>query len=154
VTSFASREVITAKCPFAVMTAHAALAATGRMVIQRFGGGDLPPLRHAGAHLMTFIAIDLRLMQGVTEADPECRHILRRASVTTQLMTSATRRDVAPAGLRSWSMAAKTDCVRVEICGYRHGGAALRRPVTSSAANTAHRQMLRVIELHAEADEP
>jgi len=91
VTAFANREVITAKCAFAVMTGHAALAAATRMVIQRLGCRDLPSLGHAGAHLMTFIAIDFRLMLGVTEADPERRHVLRRAGVTTQLMTSATR---------------------------------------------------------------
>jgi len=91
VTSFANREVITAKSPLAVMTGHATLAATGRMVIQRLGCRDLPSLRHPGAHLMTFIAIDSRLMLGVTEAESERRHVLRRSGVTTQLMTSATR---------------------------------------------------------------
>jgi hypothetical protein len=40
---------------------------------------------------VTFTAIDLCLMLGVTEADPECRHVLRSSRVGTQLMTSATR---------------------------------------------------------------
>jgi hypothetical protein len=91
VAPFANCEVVTAKCTLAVMTGHATLAATGRMVIQRFGCRHLLPLRPAGAHLMTFIAIDFGLMFGVTEADSECRHVLRSPRVTTELMTSATR---------------------------------------------------------------
>ena len=42
----------------------------------------------------------------------------------------------------------------VEICGYGHGGAALGRAVTSCATDTAHLHVLRMIELHAEADKP
>jgi hypothetical protein len=83
VTALADREVIIAKGALAVMTGHATLAATARMMIQGFGCRDLLPLRQAGAHLMTFIAIDFRLMFVVTEADPECRHELRGSRVAT-----------------------------------------------------------------------
>jgi hypothetical protein len=51
-------------------------------------------------------------------------------------------------------MAAITDRVSIEICGYRHGYTASGRPVTGGATDTAHRHVLRMIELHAEADEP
>jgi hypothetical protein len=90
VTSFADREVIIAKCAFAVMTCHAAQSSTGRMVVQRLRCRDLPSLRHAGAHLMTIVAVSLWIVLGVTEANPERRHVLRSTRVTTQLMASAT----------------------------------------------------------------
>jgi hypothetical protein len=69
-------EVIVAKRALAVMTRRAALAAPAGVMIQRFGRGDLSPLRHAGADLMTVVAVGLWIVPGVTEADPERRHVL------------------------------------------------------------------------------
>lgn len=42
-------------------------------------------------------------------------------------------------------------CVSVEACGDRQCNASTRGPVTSSAANTLHGHVARVIERHAEA---
>jgi len=67
-------------------------------------------------------------------------------------MTSAARRNIAAAGLGARRVASITGRVRIKIGGYRHCYPALRGPVASRATNAAHRQMLRVIELHAEAD--
>jgi hypothetical protein len=83
VTALADGEIFVAERALPVMTGHAALGATRRVMIKRFGRRHLPTLRHPGAYLMTFIAVDLRLMPGVTETYFECRHVLRRSRVTT-----------------------------------------------------------------------
>ena len=69
-------------------------------------------------------------------------------------MTSAARRDVAPAGLRPGRVTAKTGRVSAEICGYGHGDTATHGTMTSDAVDAAHRQMFRMIELHAKANQP
>ena len=69
-------------------------------------------------------------------------------------MTGSARRDVATARLRPRRVTAKTSRVRVEVSRYRHGHTAARGPMTGGAVDAAHRQMLRMIELHAKANQP
>ena len=78
-TTLAHAEVIVAKRALAVMTRGAALAAPASVMIQRLGRGDLQPLRHACAHLMTVVAVGFWIMLSVIESHPECRHVLRRS---------------------------------------------------------------------------
>ena len=66
-------------------------------------------------------------------------------------MTSAARRNIATAGLRARRVASITSRVRIKAGGYRHRHAGARRLMTSRAANIAHLQMSRVIELHSKA---
>ena len=66
-------------------------------------------------------------------------------------MTRTTRRDIAAAGLRAWSVASKTSGVRIESRGYREGNAATSRSMTRRTTDTSHLNMQRVIELHAKA---
>ena len=77
-TALTCTEIFATKSAFAVVTGHAALTAAPRMVIERFGGCYLSALRLARAHLMAFVACNLRMF-GVTEAHFERRHHLRRA---------------------------------------------------------------------------
>lgn len=86
VTALARRKIVTAKCAFTVMTCHATLAATGCVMIQRFGCGDLPTLRHSRSYLMTFIAIYL-LMLCMAKADAECLRKCRSPRIAAQRMT-------------------------------------------------------------------
>src|SRR2546427_1898348 len=99
---------------------------------------------------MTFVAGNF-LMLGMTEADAKSRHEFRSSGITAQLMTSAARGNIATAGLRARRVASITSCVRIKAGGYRHRHAAARRLMTSRAANIAHLQMKRMIELHSKA---
>ena len=78
VTLFTSTEVFATKSALAVVTGHAALTPPRRMMIKWLWGCYLSALRLARAHLMAFVAGNLRVL-GVTEAHFECRHHLRRA---------------------------------------------------------------------------
>lgn len=68
-------------------------------------------------------------------------------------MTSAAGRNVATAGLSTRGVTAKTGRVRVEVRGNRHRHPAARGPVTGRTIDAAHREVTRMIELHAEADQ-
>src|SRR6185369_12107936 len=81
--------------------------------------------------------------------DAKGRHEFRRPRIAAQLMTGAARGNVAAAGLRSRRMAAITSCVRIEPGGDRHGDARARRSMTGCTTDAAHRDVSRVIELHA-----
>ena len=107
-------------------------------------------LRHAGPDLMTFVAGNFLVLR-VTKTDAKCRHEFRSSGITAQLMTSAARGNIATAGLRPRGVASITSCVGIKAGGYRHCHAAARRLMTSRAANIAHLQMSRVIELHPKA---
>jgi len=146
--SLTHAEVISAECPLAVMTCHATLTAASRMMIQRFRRTNLSSLRHTCFDLMTLVAGYLQMFR-VTETDAKGRHEFRRARIAAQLMTGAARGNVAAAGLRSRLMAAITSCVRIEPERYRHGDAGARRSMTGCATDAAHRDVSRVIELHA-----
>lgn len=100
---------------------------------------------------MTVVAVGLGIVQRMTEAHPEGRHERRRSSISAQLMTSAARRNVAPVRLRPRRVTTKAGRMRVEISGYGHRDTATRGTMTGDAADAAHREMLRMIELHAKA---
>ena len=70
VATLASGEVIAAKLALAIMARHAALPATGRVMIKRFGRSDLSSLRHSGSDLMTFGAVNF-LVPVMVKADAE-----------------------------------------------------------------------------------
>lgn len=78
-TTFAGSKVIAAKRALAVVAGGAALSPSGGVMIESFGGGDLSFLRHAGTDLMTIAALRLGIMFGMTESQPERRHVLWRA---------------------------------------------------------------------------
>ncbi len=132
------------------MTGQATLSATGGVVIERLGISNLSPLRHSGAHLMTFVASHLAVLC-VTETDAKRLHELRRARVAAELVTRAAGRDVAARGLRARSVTAITGRVRVKAGRNRHCDAAARRAVTGCATDVAQIHVPRVIELHAKA---
>jgi hypothetical protein len=77
VTPFAHAEVIIAKGTLAVVTRHTTLPASGGVMIERLGLGNLPALRHAGPDLMTFAARGL-FMLVVTKTDAKGLRRLRR----------------------------------------------------------------------------
>jgi len=88
VAPFTNREIVVAKRALAVMTSHATLSPSRRVMIERFRRGNLSALRQAGPDLMTFIAGDL-LMLCMTKANTERRRELGRPRISAQLMTSA-----------------------------------------------------------------
>ena len=143
-------EVIVAKRALAIVASHAALPATRRVMVERFRRGDLSSLRHSRPNLVAFVA-GYFLMPGMIESHAEGRGRRGSPGIPTQLMTRATRRDVAAAGLRARRVASITSCVRVESRGYREGNATTRRPMTGRTTDAAHLQMQRVIELHPKA---
>jgi hypothetical protein len=55
-TALAGSKVVTPKRALAIMTSHATLATTGRMVMQWLRRCDLSSLRHSRSYLMTLIA--------------------------------------------------------------------------------------------------
>jgi hypothetical protein len=69
---FTDRKIIATERPLAIVTSHATLRPSRRVMIERFRRGDLPALWHASAHLMTFVASNLLVLRMV-EADSECR---------------------------------------------------------------------------------
>lgn len=96
-TTFADGEVVVAESPLAVMTSSTALTASGRVMIERLRRRDLSSLGHSGTHLVTIVAVCLRVVLGVAEAHIEGRHVLRGSRIATQLVTRTARRNVASA---------------------------------------------------------
>ncbi len=88
VTTFAGSEVFASERALAVVTSHAALAASGRVMIERFGSRHLSALRLARADLMTFVTENFRVLR-MTKANAKRRHHFRRARVATQLVTGS-----------------------------------------------------------------
>ena len=152
-TTFACGEVLAAEGAFAIMTSHAALRFSSRVMIERLGSCHLPALRLASADLMTFVASNL-LVLCVIEADAEGRHHLRRARVTTQLMTGAARRNVAAARLRARRVTTIAGRVRIEAGRNRHRYAAARFAMTRRTTHAAHTQVSRMIEFHPKTLQP
>jgi len=76
VASLTNSEIIIAESALAIMTCHATLRPASGVMIEWFGSGDLPALRHSRSDLMTFVASHL-LVLCVTEADAERRHEFR-----------------------------------------------------------------------------
>jgi len=150
VATLANRKVIAAERALAVMASHTAHPAAARVMIQRFGRGDLSSLRHAGSNLVAFVA-SFFLMLCMTKANAECLRERRRPRISAQLMTSAARRNIATLSLCPRAMASITSCVGAESRRDRHSHATTGRSMTRRAANTAHLEMQRVIELHSEA---
>jgi hypothetical protein len=148
--ALARGEIISTKRALSIVTRHATLRSSGGMMVQRLGLSDLSPLRHSGPYLMAFVARQF-LVLAMTETDTECLGRLRRARVTTQLMTGAAGRDVASAGLRARGMASVTSIVRAEAGGYRKRHATADGPVTGRAAHASHVDMTRVVKLHPKA---
>src|ERR1041385_4064637 len=103
---------------------------------------------------MTVFTISLWIMLRMTEANTEGRHVLRRARIATKLMTSAARGNVPAIRLRARRVATETSSVRIEIRGNCPGDTAACRTMTRGAIDAAHRQVLRVVEFHAETNQP
>ena len=148
VTAFTDCKIIVAKGALTVMAGHAALSTTRRVMIERLRRGDLPPLRHACPYLMTLVAGNLQMFR-VTETNAKGWHEFRRPRIAAQLMTRAARGNIATTGLRSRRMTSITGCVRIEPGRDRHGDARARRSMTGCTTDAAHRDVSRVIELHA-----
>jgi len=87
VATLADGEVVITKGALAVMAGRAALAASAGVMIQGFGCGDLPSLRHARAHLMAVVTVSLWIMLRMTKSNSKCRHVLWRTRISAQLMT-------------------------------------------------------------------
>jgi hypothetical protein len=87
-------------------------------MVQCFGLGGLPPLRHPGPDLMTLIAGHLAVFR-MTESNAKRLRKLRSSPVSAQLMTGAARGNVASAGLSLRGVAAKAGVVRIEPGGNR-----------------------------------
>jgi len=119
-------------------------------MIQRLGRTYLPPLRHARLYLVTLVAGYLQMFR-MTETDAKRGHEFRRAGIAAQLMTGAAGRNVAAAGLRPRRMTAITSCVRIETGRNRHRDPSASRSMTCCATDATHRDVPRVIELHAKA---
>jgi len=148
--TLAGSKIIATKRALAIVASHAALPAPGRVMIKRFGRGDLSSLRHAGPDLMTFRARNF-LMFRMVKADPESLGQFRGPGITAQLMTRSARRNIPAPGLCSGRVTSETSNVRVESRGDRQRHTGARRPVTGGAIDPAHIQMPGMIELHAEA---
>jgi len=112
-TTFADGEVISAECPFAVVTSRATLATAGGVVVERLGLRNLPALWHAGANLMAFITGSFFVLL-VTEADAKRLRKLRSAGIAAKLMARAARRDVAATRLRARHVTAVARAMRIE----------------------------------------
>jgi hypothetical protein len=80
VAPFTTREIVTAERALTVVTSHATLAPSRRVMVERLGRGDLSPLRLACTHIVTFVACHLFVLR-VTKTDTECRHHRRRARI-------------------------------------------------------------------------
>ena len=90
----AGSEVVAAKSFLSIMTGRATLAPAGSMMIERLRLGGLLSLRQAGADLMASCARGLLVLR-MAKADQERTRSLRRARVTAELVTRATRGYVA-----------------------------------------------------------
>src|SRR4051812_45243334 len=76
VATSANCEIIIAERALPIVTGRAALTAAARVMIQRFGRGDLTSLGQSAANLMTVVAVRLWIMLGVAKSHPERRHVL------------------------------------------------------------------------------
>ena len=89
-----------------------------------------------------------RIMTSVTEAHPISRGLIRSANQASELMTSATRRNVFPIGLRIRRVTGKTGDVCIQSRRNREPDAAA---VSSMTSRTRRSGVFRVIESSAEA---
>ena len=69
-TTFADCKIIAAECALAIVAAHAALTARPCVMIQRYGRGNLPSLRHSCSDLMALVTTDF-LMSRMIKAYAE-----------------------------------------------------------------------------------
>ena len=76
-TSFANRKIVATKHALAVVASHATLRLSRGVMIERFGRCHLSALRHSRAHLMTFVAGSLLMLQ-MTKTHFECLRQFRR----------------------------------------------------------------------------
>jgi len=76
VAPFTNCEVVITESALAIMTCHATLRPASGVMIEWFGSGNLPALRHSRPYLMTFVAGNF-LMFGMTETDAKRRHEFR-----------------------------------------------------------------------------
>jgi len=76
VAPFTNCEVVITESALAIMTCHATLRPASGVMIEWFGSGNLPALRHSRTNLMTVVASHL-LVLCVTEADAERLHEFR-----------------------------------------------------------------------------
>jgi len=150
VAALADRKIIAAKSPLPIVTTHTTLRAGRCVMIQRLGLSYLSSLWHSRPDLVAFGA-SYFLMPRMTEANAESLRKFRSASIAAQLMTRAARGDVAPLRLRARRMTTIAGYVSVETGRNGQGYAATRGPMTSSAVNTLHFHVSRMVELHAEA---
>lgn len=86
-----------------------------------------------------------RIMIRMTEPDTICRRLLRRAHQTSELMTSATRRDVSSVCLCIRRVTAKTSDMSVQPRRNRERNATTVSPVTTGTSSTRS-SVLRMIE--------
>ena len=156
VATFTNRKVIAAKRALTVMASHTALSSTRGMVIGRLGSSDLAPLWQSRFHLMTIIAGQLlrRPVFGVAEVHTKGGGPLGSSRVAAELVAGTTRGNIPAPRFRAWHMTAITSRMRVEANRNRQRDAAPCRTVASGATHTAHVQVSRVIEVHAEALQP
>ena len=87
-------------------------------------------------------------MTCVTEAHAISRRLIGSASQPSELMTSATRRDVSPVDLCIWRVTAKTGDVSIQSRRNRKANATAIAPVTRDARRAT---VFRVIEPRVEA---
>ena len=83
--AFANAKVIASESAFSIMTSHATLAASARVMIQRLWLGHLLPLRHTRTNLVTSITSYLAMLS-MTEADPKRAGKFRCPGITAELM--------------------------------------------------------------------
>lgn len=114
--AFANGKVFAAKRALPVMTSHATWSAPGGVMIERLRLRDLPALWHPGANLMTLVAGGF-LMLRMAEADPKCLRELRRARISSELVTGAAGRNVASTRLRARRVALITGRMRIKARG-------------------------------------
>jgi hypothetical protein len=75
--AFANGKVVVAERAFSIMTSHATLSASGGVMIERLGLGDLASLWHACTNLMALVTGSLFVFR-VTEANSKRLRELRR----------------------------------------------------------------------------
>src|SRR5574341_158312 len=127
------------------MASHAALGASGRVMIERLGRCHLPSLRHVGTHLMTFAASQL-LVLCMTKADPKCLHEFRRARVPAQPMASAARRNVTAARFGARTVTAIANDMRVKVARYPLCAPTADERMARRTFNAIHPQVAGVVE--------
>ena len=101
------RKIIAAKRSLSVVTRHATAGSWRRVVVERNGRRHRRQRRPGP---VTIIATQSfrRIMFRMTEPNSKCRGLFGRANKTSQLMTSAARRDVTPVHLCRRRMTTET----------------------------------------------